>query len=497
MSPHDQAAEASSPPAAAASESSPLRPSLGLFTAIMLVVGGVIGSGIFRKPGVMAAQLGSPELLLSVWVLAGVITMFGALTNAEISGLIHETGGQYILFEKMYGKFFAWLYGWSVFSVIQTASIAALAYVFAEYSTQFISLPELSGTAAQWSFQVPFIRDIVPFKEIGVKGVAVAVILLLTTINYLGVRFGGLVQNVFTIAKLAGMFGLFCAAFLPASGGTPVNLTTSSSVLHPQGIALLMAVAAALQGAFWAYDGWVKISYVAGEIRNPQRIIPYATVLGMLIVTAIYLSLNVAYCWVLPVDLMSQSKLVAADVAERISHGGGKWIAAIVMISTFSANNGTILASARVYFSMARRNLFPAVLGRAHPRFETPAASLVIQAIWSSLLVFSGTFDTLTDTLIFVSWIYYAAGAFGVFVLRKKMPDAPRTFKVPGYPLVPAIFVVFATVFLVLTITNDITGFRAAKAAGKQAVINSAFGTALVLVGTPIYFYFRGKRKSG
>src|SRR6185436_16746699 len=217
MPPDDQATQAASPPATASSPQSDLRPSLGLFTAIMLVVGGVIGSGIFRKPGVMAGQLGSTELLLAVWVLAGVITMFGALTNAEISSVITETGGQYVFFEKMYGKFFAWLYGWSVFSVIQTASIAALAYVFAEYSTQFVRLPELTGAAGQWSFHVPFIGDIVPFKEIGVKLVAVLVIVVLTTINYLGVRFGGLVQNLFTVAKLIGMFALFCAAFLPSA----------------------------------------------------------------------------------------------------------------------------------------------------------------------------------------------------------------------------------------------------------------------------------------
>lgn len=470
-----------------------LRATLGVFTTTMLVVGGVIGSGIFRKPGVMAAELGSPEVLLSVWVLAGIITMFGALTNAEISGLIPETGGQYVFFRHMYGEFFAWLYGWSVFAVIQTGSIAALAYVFAEYSTQFLALPEIAGPAAAWSFHLPFIGDVAPMREIGVKGMAVFVIILLTVINYLGVRFGGAVQNIFTIAKLAGMGGLFLAAFLPWSGGNVGHLTTPSAVIHKEGLGLVVAIAAALQGAFWAYDGWVKISYVAGEVKNPQHIIPRATVLGMLIVTAIYLSLNVAYCWVLPVDTMAASKLVAADTAERVFSGGGKWIALVVMCSTFSANNGTILASARVYFAMARRNLFPAIIGRAHPRFETPAASLVVQAIWSSLLVFSGTFDTLTDTLIFVSWLYYAAGAFGIFILRRKMPKAPRPFKVPCYPWLPAAFVLFAVAFLGLTLYNDLSTFQAAKAAGKPAIINAAFGAALVLLGTPIYFLYRRK----
>jgi APA family basic amino acid/polyamine antiporter len=466
-----------------------------VFTTTMLVVGSVIGSGIFRKPGVMAAEVGSPTLLLGVWVLAGVITLFGALTNAEISGLIPETGGQYVFFEKMYGSFFAYLYGWAVFAVIQTGSIAALAYVFSEYTTQFIALPEAGPSLAAWSFHLPFIGDVLPFKELGVKLLAAGVIVVLTTVNYLGVRFGGIVQNIFTIAKIAGMLALFAVAFLPAAGGSGANLTTPSPVIRKEGLALVAAIAAALQGAFWAYDGWVKGSYIAGEVRNPQHVVPRATVLGMFIVTVLYLLMNVAYCWVLPIDVMAQSKLVAADVAERVFSGGGKWIAVVVMISTFGANNAVILMSARVYFSMARRNVFPALLGRAHPRFHTPSASLVVQGLWSIALVFSGTFDMITDTLIFVAWIFYAAGAFGVFILRRKMPDTPRPYRVPGYPVVPAIFVLFATAFLAFTIYNDVTAYRAALAADKPALINSAFGTLLVFLGTPIYLWYRFRRK--
>jgi basic amino acid/polyamine antiporter, APA family len=463
---------------------------LGLFTTTMMVVGSVIGSGIFRKPGVMAAELGSPGLLLGVWLLAGIITLFGALTNAEISGLIPETGGQYVFFERMYGPFFAYLYGWAVFAVIQTGSIAALAYVFAEYSTQFVALPELSGKLAGLAVHLPFIGDVQPLQELGVKVLAAVVIIVLTTINYLGVRFGGLVQNVFTIAKVAGMLVLFVAAFLPISGGNIANLTTTT-ISSKSGLALVLAVAAALQGAFWAYDGWVKASYIAGEVRDAQRIVPRATVTGMLIVTVIYLLMNFAYCWVLPADVMAQSKLVAADVAERIFNGGGKWVALIVMISTFGANNAVILTSARVYFSMARRRVFPEVLGRAHPQFRTPAAALVVQGLWSILLVFSGTFDMITDTLVFVAWMFYAAGAYGVFVLRRKMPDAPRPYRVPGYPWVPAAFVLFATVFVLLTLWNDVVSYRSAVAAGKHGLINSLFGILLVLLGTPIYFACR------
>lgn len=468
-----------------------LLPSLGLFTTTMIVIGGVIGSGIFRKPGVMAAEVGSPELLLLVWLLAGVITLFGALTNAEIAAMIPETGGQYIYFERIYGPFAAYLYGWAVFAVIQTGSIAAVAYVFAEYATEFVKLPELSGATAAWTFHLPFIGDIAPLKEIGVKTLAAAMIALLTAVNYAGVKLGGAVQNVFTLAKMGAMIALMLAAFLLPGLGNAANLTQDSAVIHREGLALWLAIAAALQGAFWAYDGWNKITYIAGEVNEPQRNIPLSLFWGMLIVTALYLLMNVAYAYVLPVDEMAGSKLVAADVAEKCFRGGGRWIAAAVMISTFGAANAIILATARVFFSMARRNVFPRFLGVAHARFHTPAASLVAQGVWSVLLVFSGTFDTLTDTLIFVSWITYAAGAYGVFVLRRKEPDTPRPYKVPGYPVVPWIFILFAMLYLAFTLYNDLENYRALHAEGKPAIINSALGVALVLIGAPIYFFYR------
>jgi basic amino acid/polyamine antiporter, APA family len=472
-----------------------LLPALGVFTTMMVVIGGVIGSGVFRKSGVMAAQLGSPTLLMGVWVLAGVITLFGTLATAEISGMIPVTGGQYVYFERIYGPFVAYLYGWGVFAVIQTGSIAALAYVFAEFSTHFVTLGDLGGNAAAWAIHLPFIGDVRPFQEFGVKVFAVGVIVVLTAVNYIGVRAGGIVQDVFSVAKIAGMLLLLGAMFLPTSGGSAANLTTASTVIRKDGLAMVMAVAAALQGAFWAYDGWIKASYIAGEIRNAQHVLPRATVYGMLVVTALYLLMNLGYCWVLPIDAMAGSKLVAADAAETVFSGGGKWIAVVVLISTFGANNAVVMSSARVYFAMAQRNVFPSFFGRVHRRFHTPGASLIAQAAWSSALVFSGTFDMLTDTLIFVAWISYGLGVFGVFVLRRREPDAPRPYKVPGYPWVPAIFVIFSAAFLCITIYNDVANYRAAVTAGKPGLINCAFGTGLVLIGAPIYFFYRARQK--
>jgi len=487
-----------------------LLPTLGLFSTVMLVVGGVIGSGIFRKPGVMAAQLGSPELLMFVWILAGIITLFGALTNAEIASLIPETGGQYVYFERMYGPFFAFLYGWAIFAIIQCGSIAAVAYVFAEYSGQFMALPELSPALADWHFHLPFIGDLTPLKEIGTKGLAAGLIGLLTAVNFVGVRFGGLVQNVFTVAKVAAMLLLVLGAFLLPTGGKAANFIAPSATVNLSGLALFAGIAAALQGAFWAYDGWNKLTYLAGEVKQPQRNIPLGLLWGMLIVTAVYLLMNLAYAYVLPIDEMAKSKLVAAEVAERIFSGGGRWIAALVMLSTFGTANAIIMATARVYFSMARRNVFPRFLGQVHPRFHTPGASLVVQGGWSVALLFSGTFDTLTDTLIFVTWIFYAAGAYGVFVMRRKRPVNPSrspaageqvvegrqkgTYRVPGYPIVPWVFILFALMFLGFTVYNDFLTYRAAIAAGKPALLNSVFGVALVLAGTPIYWYYHLRR---
>lgn len=468
---------------------------LGLFSTTMFVVGAVIGSGVFRKPGVMASQVGSPELLFGVWLVAGIITLFGALVNAEIAAMIPEAGGQYVFFHRMYGPFIAYLYGWASFAVIKCGSIASLSFVFAESASKFTPLPSFSPEIAAFKFHLPFIGDIAPLADIGIKGVAALLVVGLTVVNYLGVKFGSAVQNIFTVAKIASLVTIIGLAFCLPNLGHAANLTTGSATIHLEGLALWSALAAAIQGAFWAYDGWNDVTYVAGEVKNPQRNLPRGLILGMFIVIGIYLSINLAYAYVLPIDQMAASKLVAVDVAEKFFQGGGRWIAVAIMISTFGAANSNILGASRIYFSMARRNVFPSILGVAHPRFHTPAASLIVQALWSILLLFSGTFDTITDTLIFVAWIFYGAGAYGVFVLRRKEPDTPRPYRVPGYPVLPWVFVIFAATFLVLTLYHDITTYHAAVASGKPAIISSAFGTFLVLIGTPIYFFYRTKNR--
>ncbi len=474
-----------------------LIPRLGLFTTTMIVVGAVIGSGIFRTPGGMAESLiatgsGTPFRLLGIWLLAGMITLLGALSNAEVASMIPETGGQYVYFEKMYGPFPAYLYGWSVFGVIQTGSIAAIAYVFAEYTIRFFGLGEMGVDPNAFSFHLPFIGDIRPAFELNAKMIASGVILLLTIINYFGVRFGGAVQNFFTVSKVLAMLILIGVAFLVPGEGAVANLTTPSSVGGGETL-LIFGIAAALQGAFWTYDGWNNVTYIAGEVHTPQSSIPRALIYGLGTIITVYILINLAYAYILPIDQMATSKLVASDVADRLFTDGGTWIALLVMVSTFGTTNGTILASARVYFSMARRNVFPRFLGSVHERYRTPAASLFTQCAWSIMLVFTGTFNTLIDMLLFVSWVFYAAGAWGLFILRRKYPTATRPYRVPLYPFVPALFILFALAYLVLTVYNDIDNYIRATEAGEPALINSAMGLVLVLIGAPIYFYYRRK----
>src|SRR5437867_2861661 len=246
----------SRPPAESHPTQLRLIPTLGIFSATMLVAGGVIGSGIFRKAGVMAAQVGSPEVLLGVWLMAGLISLLGTLSNAELAAMMPQTGGQYLFLQRAYGPFVAFLYGWALFAVIQSGSIAALSYVFAEYATQLVKLPEASAPLADFAVHLPLIGDIAPFKDLGVKELGAAVILLLTVVNYLGVRFGGVVQNVFSIAKMSAMLGLAVVVVWTPGVGHLTNLSADSGVIHPTGLGWWAAVAAALQGAFWAYDGW-------------------------------------------------------------------------------------------------------------------------------------------------------------------------------------------------------------------------------------------------
>lgn len=475
-----------------AGESPGLIPSLGLFTTTTLVVGGMIGSGIFRNPSSMAGILHSPELLLGVWVVAGIVTLFGALTNAEVAGIIPVTGGQYQYFRAMYGDFTAFLYGWALFVVIQSGSIASITFVFAEYFNAVHPLWELDqATVSNWAVHLPF-ATIYPLQQIGVKLLTFSAVACLTIINMIGVREGGRVQGAFTVAKVAAILFLVVVAFT-GSAGSITNVIARSSVAIPAGTALLFALAMAMNKALWSYDGWNNLTYVSGEVKNPQVTVPRALVLGTAIVIGVYVLINVAYLLILPIDSLAASTMVASDAASvMLGTFGAVFVSVAVMVSTIGTSNGTILASSRVYYSMANERMFFTGVKNIHARFRTPVRSLTLQLAWTTVLVFSGTFDMLTDMLIFVSWGFYALGAYGVFVLRRKMPDTVRPYRTWGYPYVPIIFICFAILFLVFTVFSDIENYTS----GASPVINSLWGVILLCSGIPLYWYFK-KRGQG
>lgn len=468
-----------------------LQARLGLFSTTAIVVGTMIGSGIFKKTAPMAALLGSPELIVLVWVVAGLVTLCGALSVAEVTAMMPQSGGQYRFYHHMYGEGFAFLSGWSIFTVIQTGSIAAIAYVFSDYANSIVPLVTVAESVVRsTSVTVPLFGTISPLDAIGVKTLTCSLIILLTLVNVRGVQFGGGISSVLTVLKVAAVLAIIIAGLMSAAPSTD-SVAASSSITVPVGWSLLTAITFAMSKAFWAYDGWGSIAYIGDEVRDAQRTLPRAIIFGVILVIGVYVAINVSYLHALPVNVIAQSKLVAADVMiAAVGSGGALFVAIVVMVSTLGAVNGTILNSARVYYAMACDGLFFSSLKKVHPRYATPSVSLTTQCAWSCMLVVTGTFETLTDMLIFVSWVYYGMSAYGVFVLRRKMPDAPRPYTVWGYPYVPAVFVLFSLLFVTATLAGDIDGY----VSGRQPSVPSVMGVLITLSGVPLYLVFKRKR---
>lgn len=457
---------------------------LSLFTATMIIMGNMIGSGVFKKSAPMAAELHSPGLLLLCWLIAGVVTLLGALSNAEVAGIVAEPGGYYEFFKRMYGRFFAFLYGWTSFTVIQTASVASIAYVFGESANALFTFPRLSEAYEQWNLFGIFF----PLDNLGVKAFTIATIVALTAANYFGVLYGGIIASISTLLKLVGIGAVVVLALVFGDGGaghfSPILADPRAE--YSASLGLFGAMFAAFLGAFWAYDGWNNITSMGGEVRNPTRNIPLALVIGTAAVIGVYMLVNAAYLYVMPVEDMAglmgtQNRIVAVEVMRAaLGNGGATFIAVLILLSTFGATNCQLMPHSRVYFAMARDGLFFRSASRVSPRYHTPSIALVIQAVWSSLLVMSGTFDQLTDMVIFASFIFYGATAFGVFVFRRTMPDAPRPYRVPLYPLVPAAFVLFCIVLVVVTI------YERPRDAG--------IGLALMATSIPMWYVWRNRQ---
>jgi basic amino acid/polyamine antiporter, APA family len=444
---------------------------LGLGSVILFVVANIIGSGVYKKIAPMASELHSSAWILMAWIVAGIITIFGALSNAEVAGLLADTGGDFVYFKKIYNRFFAFLYGWSLFTVIQTATISSLAYVFAQSLNNIIALPDIFPSLQNFTLGGVFF----PFQDFGVKLTAILLILLLTSLNITGLKSGAGVSKIIMWLVFTGLFVIVFFG-LSKVGAKPANFMNIRELTS--GTITLSSFFTAMLAAFWAYQGWVSVGYIGGEVKDPTRNIPRGIVIGVFIVIFIYLLVNVTYLSLLSIPQLEQihaagNQIAAVEAVRSFwGNGGVLFISLLILLTTLGCTNASILTGARPYYAMARDRLFMPGIGKLN-KTNVPGNSLFWQGIWASVLVLSGTFDQLTDMIIFAVFIFYGATSMGVFILRRKMPDAHRPHKVWGYPVVPAIFIVFC---MYLVFNTIITRPREA-----------AIGMILILSGVPVY----------
>ena len=445
-----------------------LRRELGLWSAVAIVVGTVIGSGIFLVPSAMIRQVGSPPSLFAVWIFGGVLSLFGALSYAELSAAMPEAGGEYVYLREAYGPLWGFLYGWTQMWVAKSGSIATLATAFFYYLANF--RPELDRIL--YVLRLPVGPKGGPLEIRSGQLLAMGVIVALAAVNYLGVKVGGDVQVAVTILKV-GLIAAIIVVGLGTGHGGGANYTRA--IPAAGGVAGFFA---ALVGALWAYDGWNNVSMVSSEIRNPQRGLPRALIFGTSAVIAIYLLANLAYFHVLPASAVASTPRVAAEMMRRIYGGAGASAVSIAaMISIFAALNGSILSGSRVPYAMARGGLFFRSFRMVHPVHRTPGVSILGLSAWAALLVLSGRFEELYTYVIFASWIMYGMTAAAVLVLRRKRPELLRPYKVIGYPLVPVLFVLGAAAVLGFTL--------------RQYPRESLLGLGIILAGLPFYFHWR------
>jgi APA family basic amino acid/polyamine antiporter len=441
---------------------------LGLWTASAIVVGTVIGSGIFLVPKTMVGHVGSVPAVFAVWIIGGLLSLFGALSYAELAAALPEAGGEYVYLREAYGPLWGFLYGWTQTWVAKSGSIATLATAFFYYLSNFA--PALEGVL--YSVPLPLGPGGGPLEIRYGQLLAAAVILGLAVVNYFGVRFGGAVQVTVTVVKVVLLAAIILIGLWAGQGDTG---NYSSAANAGRGLAGFFA---ALVAALWAYDGWNNLNMVASEIRQPQRNLPRALIYGTLAVIAIYLLANLAYFYVLPAAAVASSDRVAAEMMRRILGDPGAGAVSIAaMVSIFAALNGSILSGSRVPYAMARDGRFFHSLGRIQPKHRTPSRSIILLSAWSAILVFSGRYEELFTYVIFASWILYGMTAAAVIVLRRKRPDLPRPYRTIGYPLVPVLFILgaFCVVFSTLF----------------QSPRESLMGLALILAGLPFYFHWK------
>ncbi|NCU04846.1 MAG: amino acid permease [Chitinophagaceae bacterium] len=450
---------------------------LGLGTGILLVAGLMIGSGVFKKIVPMAQTGLSEPWILFAWAGAGIITLFGAFTLAGLSSLTEESGGVYEYLRLSFGNFFSFLFGWTDFTIMGCASVAAVAFIFAQTVNVFIPL---GNPFHAWE-TIGIGGFLYPFADGGIKMLAIAAIVLLTWINYRGVQNGGLINNIISSAKIIGILLLIIIglSYAPVHTNDIQTETTASGL---KGVAFFSALLAAMLNAFWAYDGWSNISFITGEIKNPKRNIPIAIISGVAIAMALYLLANAAYMHVLPLEQLKavdQSRIGAAVVAETLlGKAGQSLIVVLIMISVFGTLNGIILAHARIYYRMAQEGYFFRKAKTVHPVYRTPSVALLYTMVWSCLLVISGTFDMLTNMVIFAGFLFYLLLAWALFKMKR---NGSIKEKVTGYPFVPAFIFLFSLALIINTVVTQ--------------PLQSLIGLGLMLSGVFFYFYFKAKKQ--
>jgi basic amino acid/polyamine antiporter, APA family len=492
--------------------------SLGLFSATTLVVGSMIGSGIFIVDCDIARLTDSPALFLAAWIVTGTMTLICALSYGELAAMMPKAGGQYVYLRESLGPLWGFLYGWTLFLVIQTGTIAAVCVAFGKFLGVFF--PTVSSTHWLWHIAhvpaIPLGPMVLGNMDIGVNTAnlaGIAVVVFVAAVNICGVRFGAGLQNVFTVAKALALAGLIVLGFtIGRNGGAfAANFgahwsefwrNASWHSLHPvqvgvQGpvalVGSIVVLAVVQVGSLFSCDAWNNVTFTAGEIKQPRRNVPLSLGLGVGFVVVTYFLASTAYMMVLPlhgdphgatvfargIQYAAEDRIGAAVLQQIFPHFGGYLMAAAIMVSTFGCANGMTLAGARVYYAMAQDGLFFKSVGKLHPRFRTPAAGLMVQAIWTTILCVSGSYGQLLDYIIFAALVFYILTIVGLFVLRFKRPDAPRPYKAIGYPVLPVIYIVMAS------------GICAALLRYKPQYTWP--GLILVLLGVPVYMLWSPK----
>lgn len=454
----------------------PLTRSLGLTTGILLVATIIIGSGVFKKIAPMSAVLMNKEYILLVWGLAGIISILGAFTVAGFATITTDSGGVYEYLRLSIGNLFAFLYGWASFMVINSGGIAALAFIFSQSVHSIVPFPDVFQ---RWQ-NVSIGANIYPFESSGVKLVACGTIIILTMINILGTRKGGNLNNIVTVAKIAGIIILVIMGLSYTTHSSAENIVhVSSNAEHTN---LFSAVFVALLSAFWAYDGWYMLGFITGEIKNPKRNVPVSIITGIGISMILYLLVNYAYMHVLPLSALAtigENDIAGVTVARVISGNiGATFVALLIIISTFGALNGCIITCPRLYYRMAQEKFFPKKVTHVHPHYRTPYVALIYSMVWCCVLVVSGTFDILTNIVVIVEFLFYIFLGWGLIKMKR---EGKITSNLILYPVAPVILILFAGG---LVINSVIVAPR-----------QSFAGLALALTGIPFYYYYKRKNK--